>query len=87
MAPLRRVGGVYLHDSPSVGLNHVSGTPVDLTSEPSAMLHGVLDVRQILEGHDGVTISPGHISEILGNEDAQFLATVREVLAMRNGFL
>ena len=40
---LRCISGIDLHHSTAVGLNHISSTPVDLTSEPSPVLHRVLN--------------------------------------------
>lgn len=76
-----------LHHSAAVSLNHVTCPPVDFSSEPAAEPHGVLDVTQVFEGDDGVVVTPCGVRNLLSNKDTQFLAAVREMLAMRDCLL
>ena len=81
------VGGVYLHYSTTIGLNHVPCPTKHLAAKPAAVLHSILDVTQILKGDDGVVVFKGSVSEFLSNEDAKFTSPVGQVLSVRYGFL
>ena len=82
-----RVRRVYSQYSPSVGLNHVTSTPVHLTTEPATELHRIADVGQVLKHHQGIVSPPGRVSNLLSNKDTQFLTPVRQVGPVMNRLL
>ena len=72
-----RIRRIDLEDPTAVGLNHVTGPPVHLATEPPTELHRVLDMAQVLKRDNSVSVPPSRVSNLLSNENTQFLTAIR----------
>ena len=77
MALPGRICRADLQYSPAVSLNHVTGPPVHLATEPPTELHRVLDMAQVLKRDNSVSVTPSRVSNLLSNENTQFLTAIR----------